>query len=282
LQDFLKQGLSFPAARSSAAESYQKQELALLNQPNNILGIEYCRALLRRRSPIRPITLPRSSSGYHDLTLDVPLASASAIRTALLEQAQLSQKICAQLPKTSQELLARTLRTSGFLTFDDFSSVLFHQLLSLSKEDLTTYQDITEDLAARMENCRFQFTTASAFADLLKTRQLTHTRITRALCHILLDLRQKDLETLRHQDYPVYANVLGFRKSAAPLLSAIKQKGTWPLLVKTADASRLLTPEQLSLFSQDVFAAHVYEAAKVCRFGTSFTHEYTRSPVILP
>ena len=186
------------------------------------------------------------------------------------------------MPVFCRSVLQKVLEDSGLMQFDDFSSVLFYRLLSLTREDLETFQDITKDLAARIDNLRFQFTTASAFADLLKTKQVTHTRITRALCHLLLNLKQADLKALRSQNYPTYARVLGFRKSAAPLLSAVKQKGTSPLLVKTADASSVLTSVQTRLFEQDVYAAHVYESARVCRFGTPFTNEYTRSPVILP
>ncbi len=279
LKDFLKQGLSFPAARSHAAEEYFNAS-TLLEQPNNILGIEYCRALLRRKSKIQPVTVTRMSSGYHDLALNCELASASAIRTALYQQG-LTSEIKAQLPESSCELLAQVLESSGFLTFDDFSCILAHKLLSLSRETLAEYQDITEDLAARLFNHRYQFTTASAFSDLIKTKQLTHTRITRALCHLLLNLKQIDLDTLRAQNFPVYARVLGFRKTAGELLSAIKANSDFPLLTKLADAPSLLTEEQLVLFEQDLFAAHVYETAKVQKFGTAFGNEYTRSPIIL-
>ena len=297
LRTYLKEGFSFPAARSRAAEEYRncterilpcaptdadcRSVVHLLEEPNNILGIEYCRALLRQKSSIRPVTIKRISSGYHDLSLDTELASASAIRRALTENG-CTEELLNQIPESCRPVFQKALESYGVMQLDDFSSVLFYQLLSISREELETFQDITEDLAARIFNLRFQFTTTSAFADLLKTRQLTHTRITRALCHILLKLLQTDLDKLRKQNYPVYSRVLGFRKSAAPLLSAIKQKGTSPLLVKTADASSLLTPVQLGLFEQDVHAAHIYEAAKTCRTGAAFSNEYTRSPIILP
>lgn len=297
LQQYLKQGLSFPAARSRAAEDYLKNTfkhsttgtpetepahtiVPLLDEPNNILGIEYCRALLRRGSQMQPCTIKRKSAGYHDLCLDMELASASAVRRALNEGC--TEETFAHLPLPSQELLSKIQEISGFLTFDDFSSILFHRLLSLSREELALYQDISDDLAARIENFKYQFTTVSDFADLIKTKQLTHTRITRSLCHILLNLRQSDLDALRSLYFPSYARVLGFCKSAGTLLSAIKQKGTSPLLVKTADASAILSPIQYRLFELDVFAAHVYESAKVCRFGSTFVNEYTRSPLILP
>jgi predicted nucleotidyltransferase len=296
LRQFLKEGLNFPAARSRAAEEYLNytQRIlpcspedadcrhfpALLSQPNNTLGVEYCRALLHAHSPIRPFTILRESSGYHDPSMDAQFASASAIRSALIQDG-CSEAVCKQLPDTSLAILQASLKENGLVSWEDFSSILFHRLLSLSQKELARFQDISEDLAARIENNKYRFTSVSDFADLLKTKELTHTRITRSLCHILLNLRQSDLVMLREQNFPSYLRVLGFRKDSAPLLSAIKQKGTSPLLVKAADASHILTPVQLSLFEKDVFAAHVYEAAKVCQNGTAFVHEYTRTPVIL-
>ena len=297
LKSFLKDGLSFPAARSRAAEEYLnytqrilpcsagdadcRSAFSVLQFPNNILGIEYCRALLRKGSSIRPAALPRRSLDYHDLSLDGEFASASAIRKALLEKG-LTPKVQNQLPPASLEILKDYMERSGLLCADDFSQILFYRLLSLPLPDLSKMQDVSPSLAARMENCKFQFTSFTSFADLLKTRQLTHSRITRALCHILLNLRQDMWESLRQAGFPAYPRVLGFRKNAAPLLAAIKEKGDAPLLVKPADALQILTPLQLALFESDCFAAHVYESAKAVRFHTPFLHEYTRSPVLLP
>lgn len=296
LQENLKSGLSFPAARSRAAEEYLnyterilpcspadadcRSASDLLQSPNNILGIEYCRALMRRHSRIVPVTVSRRASGYHDPSMDSELASASAIRGAILREG-LSDAVRGQLPPSSYEILSRAFEKAGPVDADDISSMLLYRLLSLSVQELAAFQDITADLAARIENHKYSFTSFLSFADLLKTRQNTHTRITRALCHILLGLTKDELDTLKGMGYPAYPRVLGFRRASSPLLAQIKEKGTSPLLVKTADASDLLTPVQLSLFEKDVYAAHVYEAVKTARFGVSIKHEYTRSPVIL-
>ncbi len=299
LQDFLRQGFSFPAARSRAALEYQnvterilpccaddadcRRTPSVLDEPNNILGIEYCRALLRRNSAIKPLTLRRRSSGYHDLSLDAEMASASAIRQAISGQdsASLKGSVLAQLPASCQKLLRTALTSSAPMRLNDFSSILSYRLLSLSRDELADFQDVGDDLAARMENLRFQFTTAEEFADLLKTRQLTHTRITRALCHILLNLKQSDLDARKAAGWPAYLRALGFRESARPLLGSIKKRSASPLLVKAADAPSLLSKEQLALFEQDIFASHVYETVKEGRRNASMIHEYTRSPIVI-
>ncbi len=296
LRSYTRQGFSFPAARSRAAEEYLnytgsilpctagdadcRYESEILKSPNNILGIEYCRALIRRNSPIRPVTFPRVSAGYHDTSLHGEFASASAIRGSLLLEG-LTDRTAAQLPETSLKILKNCIREGRFFSPEDFSQLLFYRLLSLSQEELAAFQDISEDLASRIDNLKFQFTGFTAFADLLKTKQLTHTHITRALCHILLDLRQEDFLILKEADFPVYLRILGFRRSASPLLSVIKQQGSAPLLAKPADAGTLLSPLQGFLFEKDGFAAHICEAVRVCRRPGPFSHECTRSPVLL-
>lgn len=299
LQENLKNGLSYPAARREASETYfqlterifpccaedadlKKSGFSPLDEPNNILGIEYCRALLRQESAIRPLTLSRRSSGYHSLSLDTEMASATAIRRAVLSGGKERLEAYGQLPEYAGSLLQKALLNASPVTLDDFSSILSYRLLSLKKEELAAFEDVGEELAARMEKLLFQFTGAEAFADLVKTRRFTHTRITRALCHILLNLRQEDADRRKAQGWPVYLRALGFRKSSSPLLAAVKEKSAVPLLVKAADASGVLPREQLSLFEQDVFAAHLYEAARAGRRRVPLIHEYTRSPVILP
>ena len=174
------------------------------------------------------------------------------------------------------------MSSNALLRLDDFSLPFAFRLLSLSRTDLASFQDVGEDLAARIDNHRFQFTSLSEFADLLKTKQLTHTRITRALCHILLDFRQEQLLELRETGFPVYLRILGFRERASLLLAEAKKRSTLPLLTKAADASSILSGTQLALFSQDVSAAHIYETVKAQKLSAPLIHEYTRSPVIVP
>ena len=303
LQGYLRQGFSFPAARSRAAEEYRnsterilpcsaddadcRRAASVLDSPNNILGVEYLRALLHKKSRIEPLTLRREAAGYHELTLDTEMASASAIRNAVagadrVDRVSLDPMVAAQLPEASTELLTGAMQRGETISLDDFSPQLFYRLLNASQAELAAMQDVGEELAARIYKKRLAFTTAEKFAERIKTRQVTHTRVTRALCHILLGFSEKELEEKKAADYPVYLRALGFRKSAGELLSAIKRESNLPLLVKAADAGKLMRAEQLTLFEQDVAAAHVYESAVALKTGRPLKNEYTRSPVILP
>ena len=107
----------------------------------------------------------------------------------------------------------------------------------------------------------------------LKTKEMTYTRSSRALMHLLLN--QKTL-------YPAgYNRVLGFRKSAGALLKEIRRRSSLPLIAKAADAPRLLTGDALAAFESDIQASLFYETVRSHKTGTPFVHEYTKKLVLL-
>ena len=107
----------------------------------------------------------------------------------------------------------------------------------------------------------------------LKTKELTYTRISRALMHLLLN--QKTM-------YPAsYNRVLGFRKSGGALLKEIGKRSSLPLITKAADAPRLLTGDSLAAFESDIQASLLYETVRSHKTVTPFIHEYTKKLVLL-
>jgi hypothetical protein len=76
--------------------------------------------------------------------------------------------------------------------------------------------------------------------------------------------------------------VTGFRRSAAPLLHALKEKSALPLITKNAQAPQILDPTGQQMWTQDLFASHLYRSVQVTRQHTKFRTEYEISPVILP
>ena len=111
-------------------------------------------------------------------------------------------------------------------------------------------------------------------ASLLKTKELTQTRIQRALLHIILDIR----------DVPPivpYARVLGFRKESSTLLKEIKHSSSIPLLTKLADADSLLDEIGLKLLAETTFASNLYEKLLCQKSGKKFIHEYQKQLVLI-
>lgn len=149
LQAGLKTGMNFPAARSRALYSIlgDAQCSDILNQPNNILAIEYMKALYKSGSTIRPFPIRRSGAGYHSTDTDVGFCSATAIRRQLSKNLFSPETVIRALdiPDTSKAILQDYLADYPVLTRNDFSDILAAHLLD-TRTSLTDYTDITRIL----------------------------------------------------------------------------------------------------------------------------------------
>lgn len=341
LQFFLKQGLSFPKARANALDRFFPDlDKNFLSSSNNILGIEYCRALKYFDSSIAPLTIARKDNLYNDDELSEvgKLSSATAIRKVLsgtdfmnwqnLSDKQkaycehhssaefnynIGQDVCknqkisgasdafgilnSHMPENSLEIIKDNWGVSTPVTSDDFSLLLKYKLLLENRTSLANYLDVTSDLADRIYNNLNSYKDFDSFCDLLKTKELTYTRIARSLLHILLDIRKADYRLIRnlscdsdsnascnwkvHKNYGQYARILGFRKSASPLLHEIKKNSSIPLISKLSDSVKELDGIALSMLEKDIQAAHIYESIVADKFGQNFRNEFQRRLVIV-
>lgn len=299
LKSFLSEGRSFPAARSQALIEYFKdphhfegddfddiltpllnQIVQILNSPNNILGIEYCKALLRLDSSIRPVTLKRQGMRYHDTVLNEQFtsapehfASASAIRNALKSDSKING-VLKEVPNEAASILETAVNKKEFLLENDFSLLLQYCLLNETPESLIDYADMSKDLATRIYSQINHFENFTQFTELLKTKELTYTRIQRALLHTILKVREQP------KGIP-YARVLGFRKSSSPLLKEIKQHTTIPAITKAADASGILSADGQKIWNDNLRASNIYESILAQKTGRPFVHEYQKQLVLL-
>lgn len=307
LKEFLSNGLSFPSARCQALTEYFKnphnftgddfdgvltpllnQIVQILNSPNNILGIEYCKALLRLKSNIKPVTLKRQGMGYHETLAETDgsdrfsctdgstFASASAIRELL--KATLTpetiSRIASQVPDEISLLLASSLQRNGFLTEDAMDPLLSYCILKENADSFCSYLDVSRDLAERIMNRSNELNGFLQAASFLKTKELTQSRIQRALLHIILGIREVPATV-------PYARVLGFRRESSTLLKEIKDSSSIPLITKLADANSLLDESGRSLLYETVFSSNLYEKLLCRKNGRNFVHEYQKQLVIL-
>ena len=277
----LQQGLSYPNARTWALLQHYPfldSRKEVFSSPNNILGIEYIKALIRRGSSITPATVRRKGSGYHDRQTDGNYCSALAIRQALFTDYDLSG-LCRHMPPEAGELLTAHLSENKPVRTDDFSKMLHYKLLLDNRNGYERYLDVSSDLSDRIRKRLDEYISFESFCDLLKTKEMTYTRISRCLLHILLDITKEDMKLGKGLDYVPYARVLGFRRSAAPLLTAIKEASSIPLVTKLAGAETLLSTEACTLLNQDIMAGRIYQSA--ARPGQAAKNEYTVPLVIL-
>lgn len=287
----LKQGLSWPQARNRALWEiirrkedlfFTKERLdGLLGSPNNVLGIEYCKAILRSRSTLKPVTLKRTGQGYHDLELRGGQASASALRRLLIkqEEGQREEFLGAHVPASILPLYTAEPAVSP----EDFSGLLNHLLLTLSYEarELSLYADLSEEMAARLSGCLLEYGSWEDRVRQLKTRQYTYTRVSRALLHLLLGITDRQISEYKRAGYAPYARILGFREESKEVLSYLKKQSSIPLITKTADASRILSGTALAMLNRDIYSTHVRQSVLAHVHGYRAENEFTQPLCIL-
>jgi len=266
LQNALKQGLSFPAAREQAVRlSDPSLPAELLGMPNNLLGLEYLKALHLYGSSIQPLTIQREGAGYHDAEVSsAQYSSASAIRAELIRSGgHFSEELLAQLPHPE---LYKSYADHPPVTEDAFSLLLLEKLrrLTLTGESLSQYEGISEVLANRISGALDQFTGFSAFTDLIKTRNQTRTAISRALLHILLDIKSVEA--------PKAFRVLGFRRDSRAVLTALSEHGSLPVVTSLTRGTFTGT---------DFYPDQLYESVRSLLQQTPYQNEFRRKMLVV-
>ena len=278
LQTYLKNGLSFPSARQNALIDYLCDDTLteLVKDPNNILGIEYLKALKKIGSSIQPFTIQRKGAHYHASDLKESFSSASAIRNTFSTQTDFpvfESVLSNQIPTDCAILLKEHWHTSYPIYPNDFSVLLKYRLLEETPASLTQYMDVSEELANRIYKQLSSFLNWEQFCELLKTKELTHTRIQRALLHILLKVKKEEIQYHREHQYHYYARLLGFRKDSAQIISAISKNTEIKLITKISDVENLSDTAK-NMFYKDLFASNIYAAVITDKFNKTTKNEY--------
>ncbi len=297
LNRYLKEGKNFPAARILALKSYltaessgtalETEQLAsLLSTPNNILGIEYLKALKTCRSQITPYPILREGAGYHDTDILLKNASASAIRQTLKQAAASDAApdlaaLSAAMPQEAFRIFSEYLASSTYLEADDFSGILNYLLLFYPAEALACFADCNIEIANRLKKNRSEFSSFTQFAALNQSRDITYARMSRIFTHILLHMTAEDYEQAKQLGYVPYLRPLGFKKSSSDVLGEIKKHTDIPLIGKLANARQTLSDDVFWLLEKDIFAADLYEQILAQKNRTIPRNEYSREIVLL-
>lgn len=279
----LREGHSYPVARNAALIRYYPPLAAdsrVFSSPNNILAIEYIKAIQRQGSHMEPVTVKRLGSGYHDPALQSRYCSALSIRQALADGRSLDS-VAGYMPESAHALLSERLAAGRGICSNDFSSALYYKLLSEKDAGFDRYLDVSTDLSNRICRHLTEYKNFDDFCNLLKTRELTYTRISRCLLHILLNLTKEDMEVCSELEHTPYARILGFRRGAEPLLSIIHEHASIPLVSKLADAEKILSPDIYPMLKQDIQISQLYYGVAAGLTGSQPVNEYSIPLVIV-
>lgn len=250
VKHFVKQGILYPKARSLALAAESGLPTETWDSPNNILGLEYCVALQKLHSKIKPFTIRREGQGYHDN--DTPALSDFPSATFLREK-------------------IRKAGEKENLSLSDFSSLIGYSLLTA--KDLCRIKDITPDLSDRIRNELPKYREINEFVKTIKNPSLTTGRIKRSFFQCLFDIEKEE---------PVmpYLRVLGMKKEASSLLSQ-KENASCQILTKLAFDVPKMDDTAKKLFAKDLLASDLYRQVFCHKYNQTLPNEYQHSPMVL-
>lgn len=311
---YMKQGNTYPKARALALSQHFNEHIVEgLNKPNNILAIEYKIALHKLDSKIQASPILRQGSQYADTNLSLnSYSSATAIRESILSSYDFSENddsylhndvptvssymslrgakirqamseplspIINHVPSNTYEILLENLGKTYPVITQNFSRELAYKLIQDRAIGYEQYYDVSKDISDKICKNLFYFESFDQFCNLLKSKELTYSRISRCLTHILLDIKK---DFVPDDKKTPYARVLGFRKDSDKIFSILKETSNIPLITKLADADKQLDDISLSLLGKDIQATHMYNLVSSCKYQNRHNvNEFTNQIIIV-
>jgi predicted nucleotidyltransferase len=242
VQKELASGVSYPTARQRALSHRLGASAELLSQPNNILGVEYCKALRREKSTIRPVTVQRLSS-VHD-----GAGSASQLRQALRNR----ENILPRLPDAAGAVLRREMQNGCAPVFmENCERAVLARLRRMTEEEFAPFDEGGEGLYHRMYEASRTACSVEELLGLMKTKRYPLSRLRRMVLRCYLGLSAMP-------ERPPYLRVLAANKTGRMTLAAMR--GSTKILTKSADVSAL-GDEAKNVFCAESRATDLYVLA---------------------
>ena len=254
----LKSGLSYPKAREIALAQFfgnSKKYSEVLNNPNNILGVEYLKALKRHRSHIKPLTIKRDYSDYNSTKVKSGIASATAIR----EMVKNKKNVHYVVPYETYELLDECTQKGNVIPdLSVFEKEIIYTLRKLTLTEIANLPDVSEGLENKIKMAANTCNTLPELIENIKSKRYTQTRIQRILLYALLNISQKDINASKRTT--PYIRVLGFNKHGKRIISAIAAAN--PKLKIIVSVKKFMedcnNTTLRNMMSKDIFATNVY------------------------
>lgn len=257
----LKSGLSYPKAREIALQQFfgnSKKYSDVLNNPNNILGVEYLKSLKRRKSHITPITIKRDYSDYNSKTIKNGYASATAIRTMIQEKKNVHYVV----PYETYEILDEKIISGKIVpSIKAFEKEIIYNLRKMTLDEIADLPDVTEGLENKIKIAANNCNNLEDLISKIKSKRYTQSRIQRILLYALLNITQKDINTSKR--VTPYIRVLGFNKHGKRIISAIAAANPKLQIVVSVKKFMENAPDNTlkRMMAKDIFATNVYTLA---------------------
>lgn len=254
----LAKGISYPKARENALMLYLndvRKYANILSSSNNILGIEYLKAIKKLHSRVQPITVRRIGTDYNSLKIKDRLASATAIRNLI----QNNEDVAKLIPKSSFDILSENMKYGKIVNgLAIFEKEIIYTLRKMSVQEIGELQDVSEGLENLIKTAADSCNTLEDLINSIKSKRYTRSRIQRILLYSLLDINKRDIQE-SYKTNP-YIRVLGVSNHGKELLSEIsKKRSKYPVITsvkKFMDSSNNKVLK--NMLSKDILASNIY------------------------
>lgn len=261
LKENMKDGTSYVKARTQAVLSLNTDiDEALLTSPNNILGVEYCRAILSSGAKIKPLPIPRVGGGYADVALFKNFSSATALREALKAPDKKTLKLL------KGNLPANVLRDLSDYRETSYKQAALCALLLKEAEEVMKCPDCSEGLENRLRSMVKSNPSYDVALGKVVSKRYTLSRLKRILLQNFLGLERKSVKDFLES--PLYCKVLAVTRKEAPEILAALNRGSFPVIMRKSDAGSL-KKDALACFETDAHANALFDVLS----GTH-TNEY--------
>lgn len=231
LKTYINLGLPYYAARNKALSQLLPKNIDnLLTNSNNILGIEYCKSLIKLHSSINPITVRRIGDDYNNENIISNFPSATAIRKSLMYNTDLSSLASFMPNSTYEELLKLHNANYNFVFKENLFQYLKYKCLS-SENHIDNIPDASEGLHNKIYDCIISSNNINELILKVKSKRYSYTRISRILCQYFIGFENYNTALLRKKPCP-YARILGFNDRGREMLKLIKSNSNIPIYSK--------------------------------------------------
>ena len=226
LTDFIKSGNSYSTSQKLVLNEYGYENIV---KSNNILGLEYIRAIKKRKLAIKPYAIKREVSEYNEEKIEKNrignMASASFIRKEIETNEDKLSEIKRFVPENTYEILQKKVKErkekgiNDTILKNEIFKMVKYKFLTYSKKEIIKIYDTTEEIYVRIYNGLKESLSYNEFVKNVKSRNFSTKRIERIIMNIFLNV------TLKRSDFKVdYVRVLGFNSKGREYLKNMKDK----------------------------------------------------------
>lgn len=244
IREELKSGVSYASARQAALTRSIGSLADHLETPNNILAVEYLKAIYSQRLRIEPITIARIGAGH-----DEEGGSASDIRNMLTA----GKPIKHYVPKAAYEVFHReTEQGRGPVIMEDLERAIISRFRMMDEQDFADVPDDSEGLGNRLFAAAHDESTLDGIIAAAKSKRYALSRLRRMCMCLALGIKKGQADGL-----PPYARVLAANETGRGILNIVAEKSSIPVVTKPA-AVKDLSLECRQLFALNSSAHDLY------------------------